>query len=60
MKRLNDLILSNQLNHDTQHRETINRLRDEETRKVQQITKSFEQRLRALEEGKEAVSRKLQ
>ena len=59
-KRLEDLIMSNQLHFDTQFRETTNRIRDDEARKVQQVTKSFEQRIRALDEGKEGQGRKAQ
>lgn len=35
-------------------------MRDDDGRKTQQLTKSFEQRFRAIEEAKEALGRKVQ
>lgn len=46
-KRLNDLLTQSKMNFEEEVRDLTNRMRDEEQKKMQMITKSFEQRLRA-------------
>ena len=59
-KKLNDIIISNKLTYEEDIRDIKNKAREEEVRKSQAIAKSFEQRLKVLEEGKEAIMRKNQ
>lgn len=59
-KKLNDLLISNRLHFEEQLRDLKNRSRDEEIKKAQYLTKSFEQKLKSVEDGKEALGRKLQ
>lgn len=59
-KKLNDLLISNRLQFEEQLRDIKNRAREEEVKKAQYLAKSFEQKLKALEDGKEALARKLQ
>lgn len=46
-KRLNDLLTQSKMNFEEEVRDLTNKMRDEEQKKMQMITKSFEQRLRA-------------
>lgn len=59
-KKLNDLLISNRLQFEEQLRDAKNRAREEEIKKAQYLTKSFEQKLKAVEDSKEALNRKMQ
>jgi phosphoglycerate-specific signal transduction histidine kinase len=59
-KKLNDILISNKLAFEEELRDLKNRAREVEIRKNQAAAKSFEQRLKVLEEGKEAILRKNQ
>jgi hypothetical protein len=59
-KKLNDMLISNRLQFEEQIRDMKNRSRDEEVKKAQFLTKSFEQKLKSVEDGKEGLTRKLQ
>lgn len=59
-KKLNDLLISNRLQFEEQLRDIKNRAREEEVKKAQYLTKSFEQKLKGVEDGKEGLGRKLQ
>lgn len=48
-KKINDILISNKLNYEEEIRDIKNRARDEEIKKIQSITKSFEQKLKILE-----------
>lgn len=58
-KKLNDSILHSRLSFEEEIRDVTNRLREEELRKTQFMTKSFEQRLRSVEDAKEVLARKI-
>lgn len=53
-------MISNRLQFEEQLREIKNRSRDEEIKKAQYLTKSYEQKLKAIEDGKEGLNRKVQ
>lgn len=59
-KKLNDLLISNRLQFEEQLRDTRNKARDEEIKKAQYLTKSFESKIRMVEDGKEGLNRKVQ
>ena len=58
-KKLGDAIAHNRLSFEEELRDLTNRLREEELRKTQFMAKSFDQRLRSVEDSKEALSRKI-
>lgn len=51
-KKLNDLLISNRLQFEEQLRDIKNKARDEEIKKAQYISKSFDQKLKSIEDGK--------
>ena len=57
-KKLNDIVISNKLAFEEEVRDLKNRVRDEEIKKIQQITKGYEQKLKMMDESKEAIIRK--
>jgi regulator of replication initiation timing len=59
-KKLNDLLISNKLQFEEQLRDTRNKARDEEIKKAQYLTKSYESKLKMFEDGKEGLNRKIQ
>jgi predicted DNA-binding protein YlxM (UPF0122 family) len=54
------LLISNRLQFEEQIRDIKNRARDEEIKKAQYLTKSYEQKLKLVEDGKEPLTRKIQ
>ena len=60
IKRLNDTLLTTKINYDDLIREMTLKSRDEESKKSSQITKSYETRLRSLDEARDQLSRKNQ
>lgn len=59
-KKLNDLLISNRLQFEEQLRDTRNKSREEEIKKAQYLTKSYEQKMKMVEEGKDGLNRKIQ
>jgi chromosome segregation ATPase len=59
-KKLNDLLISNRLQFEEQLRDIKNKARDEEIKKAQYLTKSYEQKLKVVEDSKEGLNRKIQ
>ena len=59
-KKLNDILISNKLVFEEEIRDLKNKLRDEEVKRTQQLTRSFEQKLKMVEESKEVLIRKNQ
>lgn len=59
-KKLNDLLISNRLQFEEQLRDMKNKARDEQIKKAQYLTKTYESKLKALEDGKEGLNRKIQ
>lgn len=59
-KKLNDIIISNKLNFEEEIRDIKNKARDEEIKRTQQMTRSFDQKLKMVEEAKEVLLRKNQ
>jgi chromosome segregation ATPase len=59
-KKLNDILISNKLNFEEEIRDVKNKARDEEIKRTQQLTRSYEQKLKMVEEGKEVLLRKNQ
>lgn len=59
-KKLNDILISNKLAFEEEIRDLKNRMRDEEVKRTQQMTRSFEQKLKMVEESKESILRKNQ
>jgi hypothetical protein len=59
-KKLNDMLISNRLQFEEQLRDMKNKSRDEEIKKAQYLTKSFEQKVKSVEDGKDALNRKVQ
>jgi hypothetical protein len=51
-KKLNDILISNKLAFEEEVRDIKNKARDEEIKKSQYLTKSFEQKLKMVEESK--------
>lgn len=54
------MLISNRLQFEEQIRDFKNKSRDEEIKKAQYLTKSYEQKLKMVEDGKETLNRKLQ
>jgi hypothetical protein len=48
-KKLNDILISNKLSFEEEVRDMKNRLRDEEVKRSQQLTRSFEQKFKMSE-----------
>ena len=59
-KKLNDLLISNRLQFEEQLRDTRNKARDEQIKKAQYLTKSYESKVKMLEDGKDGLNRKIQ
>lgn len=59
-KKLNDLLISNRLQFEEQLRDTRNKARDEEIKKAQYLSKSYESKMKMLEDGKDGLNRKIQ
>jgi predicted DNA-binding protein YlxM (UPF0122 family) len=59
-KKLNDILISNKLAFEEEVRDVRNRARDEEVKRTQQLTRTFEQKIKMVEEGKEMLLRKNQ
>ncbi len=59
-KKLNDILISNKLSFEEEVRDMKNRLRDEEVKRSQQLTRSFEQKFKMSEQSKEVLVRKNQ
>jgi hypothetical protein len=59
-KKLNDIVLQNKIAFEEELRDITNRLREDELRKSQFMAKSFEQRIKSVEEAKEAQMRRVQ
>lgn len=59
-KKLNDILISNKLAFEEEIRDLKNRMRDEEVKRIQQINRSYEQKLKMVEESKEVLIRKNQ
>ncbi len=59
-KKLNDLLISNRLQFEEQLRDTKNKARDEQIKKAQYLTKSYESKMKMIEDGKEGLGRKVQ
>jgi predicted DNA-binding protein YlxM (UPF0122 family) len=59
-KKLNDIIISNKLTFEEEIRDIKNKARDEEIKRTQQLTRSFEQKVKMVEEGKYVLIRKNQ
>ena len=59
-KKLNDLLISNRLQFEEQLRDTKNKARDEEIKKAQYLTKSYDSKIKMVEDGKEGLNRKIQ
>lgn len=57
---MNDLLISNRLQFEEQIRDIKNKARDEEIKKAQYLTKSYEQKLKVVEDSKEGLNRKIQ
>lgn len=57
-KKLNDILISNKLVFEEELRDLRNKARDEELKKNQMLSKTYEQKLKVLDESKEAVIRK--
>lgn len=57
-KKLNDILINNKLNFEEEIRDIKNKARDEEIKRTQQLTRSFEQKLKMVEESKEVLVRK--
>lgn len=57
-KKLNDILISNKLAFEEELRDLRNKARDEELKKNQMLSKTYEQKLKVLDESKEAVIRK--
>jgi hypothetical protein len=54
------LLISNRLQFEEQLRDIKNKARDEEIKKAQYLTKSYEQKLKVIEDSKEGLNRKIQ
>ena len=59
-KKLNDLLISNRLQFEEQLRDTRNKARDDEIKKAQYLTKSYESKIKMVEDGKDGLNRKIQ
>lgn len=59
-KKLNDILISNKLTFEEEVRDLKNRMRDEEVKRTQQLTRSLEQKLKLVDDSKEVIVRKNQ
>lgn len=59
-KKLNDILISNKLAFEEEMRDMKNKMRDEEVKRSQQLSRSFDQKLKMAEESKEVLVRKNQ
>ncbi len=59
-KKLNDILISNKLTFEEEIRDLKNRMRDEEVKRTQQLTRSLDQKLKLVEDSKEVIVRKNQ
>ena len=59
-KKLNDLLISNRMQFEEQLRDMRNKARDDEIKKAQYLTKSYESKIKMVEDGKQGLSRKIQ
>lgn len=57
-KKLNDILISNKLAFQEEVRDLKNRAREEEVKKIQQMGKSFEQKIKMVEDSKQSIIRK--
>lgn len=57
-KRIADLIQQNKLLYEEQLRDLSNRIRDEENKKAHLQSKSFDQRIKSVEEARESLHKK--
>jgi hypothetical protein len=57
---LNDILISNKLTFEEEIRDLKNRMRDEEFKRMHQINRSYEQKIKMIEESKEVIIRKNQ
>lgn len=48
-KKLNDILISNKLTFEEEIRDIKNKARDEEIKRTQQLTRSFDQKLKMVE-----------
>lgn len=55
---MNDVLISNKLAYEEEIRDIKNRAREEEIKKNQTLSKTYEQRLKVLEENKEGLVRR--
>ena len=55
---MNDILISNKIAFEEEVRDIKNRARDEEIKRVQQLTKGYEQKLKMMDESKEGIIRK--
>ena len=51
-KKLNDLLISNRMQFEEQLRDMRNKARDDEIKKAQYLTKSYESKIKMVEDGK--------
>ena len=59
-KKLNDIIISNKLTFEEEIRDIKNRNRDQQVKKLQQLTRSFQTKLKNVQDGKDGLNRKIQ
>ena len=59
-KKLNDILISNKLNFEEEIRDLKNRSRDQEMKKAQNMAKTFEGKIKMVQESKELLNRKNQ
>lgn len=57
-KKLNDILISNKLAFEEEIRDLKNKAREEEVKKTQLLTKSYDQKLKVIDESKESIIRK--
>jgi uncharacterized phage infection (PIP) family protein YhgE len=57
-KKLNDILISNKLAFEEELRELKNRARDEDIKKTQMMSKTYDQKLKVMDESKEGLVRK--
>jgi len=59
-KKLNDILISNKLSFEEEIRDVKNRAKDEEVKRVQQMSRTFDQKIKMVEDSKELLIRKNQ
>ena len=59
-KKLNDILVSNKLNFEEEIRDVKNRARDEEIKRTQHVNRTFDQKIKIVEDSKEMILRKNQ